>query len=159
MIHWTGAAKFYCFHYDKEGELKVYELDKIPDEEIERMFECEYTNTKYQRPELAIDSDLIQKFEDAELLLQKIEDERKTAEVMCKDLRQQVLELFEKQNIKSWESPDKKIKVTYVPEIDRITCDSNKVNHMFPQVFIETQKITKIKPQIRIKIRENEEDD
>ena len=36
VLKWKGASEFYCFHYDpKTGEMKVYELEKVPDEEIE----------------------------------------------------------------------------------------------------------------------------
>ena len=67
------------------------------------------------------------------------------------------MKLFEEQGIKSWESPDKKLLVTYIPQIEQIRVDSAKLKKKFPQVFTECQKVSKVKPQIRVTVRGEED--
>jgi hypothetical protein len=159
LLKWKGATKFFCFHYDKDnGDMKVVELDKIDDSEIERLIECEYNNEKYQRKQLVIDKELQEKYLKAEqvcfVLEQKYEELKKTRD----NLREQIKSLFESQRIKSWESPNKSVLITYVEPVDRISVDSAKLKKEYPQVFGTCQKITKVKSQIRVKIRGKEDE-
>ena len=158
LLGWKGAKEFYCFHYDtKTGEMTVYELEKVADEEIERLIECEYKGETYQRPTLVIDPELQEKYllaeEEFVMLETKANELKKTRDM----LREQLLELFEKQVIKSWESPNKKLLVTYVAPIDRIGVDNSKLKKEFPQVFTACQKLTHTKAQLRVKIRGEED--
>ena len=156
-FYWKGATKFFCFHYDtKSGELSVKELDKIPDAEIERLIQCEMNGEIYKRQQLAVDKDLQKRFLTAEEFLVKMELVYKEAEANAKALREEMLALFEKQGIKTWESPNKKVQVTYVEPIDKISVDSQKLKKEFPQVYTECQKLTKTKAQLRVKVREEE---
>lgn len=158
LLNWKGAKRFICFHYDpKTGEMTTYELEKIPDEEIEKLIECEYKGEIYQRPMLVIDPDLQKQFLMAEETLALIEKEREVAETKAKLLREQLLEIFKQQGIKSWESPNGKIKVTYVAPIDKLGVDNAKLKKEYPQVFSECQKITHTKEQIRVKVRGEED--
>lgn len=159
LLNWKGASKFYCFHYDpKSGEMTVYELEKIADEEIERLIDCEYHNEIYQRKELAIDPVLQEQYLQAEESFMAVEQQAKELQKKRDELREQILLLFEQQGIKSWESPDKKILVTYVAPMDRITVDSSKLKTKFPQVYSECQKVSHTKSQLRVKVRGEDED-
>ena len=159
ILNWKGAKEFYCFHYDpKLGEMTVYTLEKVADEEIERLIEAEYNNEIYKRPELVIDPELQEKYLLAEQQVILMEQETKKIQAIRDELRQQILELFEQQSIKSWESPDKKLLVTYVAPMDRLGVDSAKLKTKFPQVFTECQKVTHIKAQLRVKLRGEDED-
>ena len=60
---WSGAKKFYCFHYDpKTAKMTIYELEKIADEEIEKLIECERKGEKYVRPNLYLAKEMQDKF-------------------------------------------------------------------------------------------------
>ena len=131
--------------------MTVYELEKVADEEIERLIECEYKGETYQRAVLVVDPELQSKFLQAEEYLAQVET--------AKAIREQMLSLFEKQGIKSWESPSGKIKVTYVEPTDRVGVDSAKLKKEYPQVFSDCQKLTKVKSQIRVKVRGDEDDE
>lgn len=158
-LNWSyGATKMLCFHYDlTEGELHVYELDKIPDVEIERLLEAEKEGKKFQRAELSIDNELRDMYIRAEREVMDIEAQAKTAAQRRDELRAKVLSLFEEQNIKSWESPEGAFRITYIPPQDRITVDSAKLRRSFPQIYSQCTKITKVKSQIRfIKKEEGE---
>lgn len=159
LLNWKGAKNFYCFHYNpSSGSMTVYELEKIGDEEIEKLIECEYNNEIYQRPLLVIDPELQKQYLLAEEKFYALEKQTKELQATRDGLRNQILELFEKQGIKSWESPDNKILVTYVAPIDSIRVDSAKLKNNYPQVFSECQKITHTKAQLRVKLRGEDED-
>jgi hypothetical protein len=160
LLNWKGAKKFYCFHYEpKTGEMNVYELEKIADEEIEKLIDCELHNEIYQRAELVIDPELQVQFLKAEEYLAQIEQTYKQAEENARVIREQMLSIFEKQGIKSWESPTGKIKVTYVAPIDSLRVDNAKLKKKYPQVFSECQKISHSKAQIRVKVRGEDDDE
>lgn len=159
VLNWKGAKFFYCFHYDpKTAEMKVYELEKVPDEEIEKLLQCEFDGTTYQRPTLIVDPELEKRFLSAEEYLVQAETIYKQAQDNAKAIREEMLAIFEKQGIKSWESPNKKLKVTYVEPIDRISVDSKKLKEKYPQVYSECQSLTKVKAQIRVKVRDEEDE-
>lgn len=155
-LNWKGATKFYCFHYNpKTGDMKVYELDKIPDEEIRRLITCEKNGEMYQRAVLSVDKELQAKVEQAEMFLIEKEKEYKQAEETAKALREQLCKAFEEQGIKSWETD--KVKVTYIAPIERVSVDSKKLKETYPQAFINCQKITKVKANVRVALKGEED--
>lgn len=155
-INWKSADKLICFHYNKKtGEMTVYELEKIPDIEIERLIKCEYKGEKYKRPVLVVDNEIREQFLQAEKRLAEIELERKNAEKTVKELREKFCELFEQQGIESWISPNGLIKVTYVAPCDSLTVDTRKLKDNYPQVFDKCQKLTKKKSYVKVTIKED----
>lgn len=158
VLNWKGAKEFWCLHYNKKtGELTPIELEKVEDTEIENLLDCERKGEIYQRPMLVIDKELELQFLQAEEELSKIELAHKQAEEKSKALRQQLCELFEKQGIYSWESPQGKIKVTYIRPSEQIRVDSDKLKEKYPQVYTECQKLIKKKGYVLVTLREDEE--
>ena len=154
LLNWKGAKRFICFHYDpKTGKMTAHELNKVADEEIERLLDCELHNEIYQRPMLVIDPELQQKYLQAEENFIDFEKQIKAVQKVRDDLRAEMLRLFEEQGIKSWESPDGKLLVTYIPQTEQVRVDSTKLKTKFPQVFTECQKLSKVKSQIRVTVR------
>ena len=154
LLNWKGAKRFICFHYDpKTGKMTAHELNKVADEEIERLLDCELHDEIYQRPMLVIDPELQQKYLQAEENFIDFEKQIKAVQKVRDDLRAEMLRLFEEQGIKSWESPDGKLLVTYIPQTEQMRVDSTKLKTKFPQVFTECQKLSKVKSQIRVTVR------
>ena len=154
LLNWKGAKRFICFHYDpKTGKMTPHELNKVADEEIERLLDCELHDEIYQRPMLVIDPELQQKYLQAEENFIAFEKQIKDVQKVRDDLRAEMLRLFEEQGIKSWESPDGKLLVTYIPQTEQVRVDSTKLKTKFPQVFTECQKLSKVKSQIRVTVR------
>lgn len=159
LLNWKGAKKFFCFHYDtKTEEMTIHELKKVDDEEIERLLDCELHGEIYQRPNLIIDPELEKRYLAAEETFIAFEKQAKEAQKARDDLRAEILKLFEEQKIKSWESPDKKVLITYIPQAEQIRVDSSKLKTKYPQVFTECQKISKVKSQIRVTFRGEEDE-
>ena len=151
---WTGAKKFYCFHYDpKTAKMTIYELEKIADEEIEKLIECEHKGEKYVRPNLYLDKEMQDKFLLAEQLLAQKQAEYKQAEAEADKIREEILQAFEKQHILSWESPNKKVKVTYVHKTDVESVDKAKLKKDFPTVYNKVIKLTSRKAYIKIETK------
>ena len=154
VLNWKGAKRFICFHYDpKTAEMTPYELDKVSDDEIEKLIEAEYNGKIYKRSVLVLDPELEQQYLQAEEQFLAIEKQAKDMQKTRDELRSRLKDLMEQQGIKSWETKDGKILVTYVAPIDSIRVDNTKLKEKYPQVFTECQKITHTKAQIRVTIR------
>ena len=152
-LKWKGAKEFYCFQYDpKTGKMKEHVLQKISDEEIERLIDCEMKGELYQRPVLVVDKELQEKFEKAESLLIEKELEFKKAEAEAKTIREELCKKMEEQGIKSWETQN--LKLTYVAPIERLTVDSKKLKEKYPVAYTECQKLSKIKATVRVTLKE-----
>lgn len=157
MIKWNGASRFICFHYDpKTGGMQDIELEKVSDEEIERLIECEYNGEIYQRPNLVVDPELEKRFLQAEQQLAELERAKIQIETVAKECREKLCELFEQQKLTYWKSPNELISVTYVSPSEKITVDSKKLKEKYPQVYAECQKLSKTKAYVRVKLGEEE---
>jgi hypothetical protein len=160
LLNWKGAKRFICFHYDpKTGKMTAHELNKVADEEIERLLDCELHNEIYQRPMLVVDPELQQKYLQAEENFIAFEKQLEAIQKVRDDLRAEMLRLLEEQGIKSWESPNGKLLVTYIPQSEHLRVDSTKLKTKFPQVFTECQKLLKVKSQIRVTFRGEDDED
>ena len=152
---WKGAKKFLCTHFDpKSGKLTVKELEKIPDTEIEKLFTAEFKGEKYIRPALVVENDLRLRLEAAETALVEIERAAKTAKENAEKCRAALMAEMERQGIYSYET--EKVRVTYRAGYDRVTVDSTKLRRELPQVYGEYSKVTKVKPAVEIKIKEED---
>lgn len=154
ILNWGGAKEFYCFHYDPSTcKMTVHELTKIDDSEIEKLIECEYKGEIYQRPQLVIDPELQNRYLQAEEQFLDIETKAKQLQATRDELRAEIVKLFEQQGIKSWESPNGKFLVTYVAPQEQVRVDSKKLKEEYPQAFTKCQKLVKVKSQIRVTLR------
>ncbi len=156
-FHWKGATKFYCFWYTKDGELQVKELEKVPDEEIVKLLMAEYKGDKYQRPQLVIEGELQAEFEQAELQLVELGRSYKSAKATVEELRAKLKDEMERQGIRSFQTD--KVRLTYIPQNDRYTVDSTKLKRLYPQVYGECVKLTKVAPSLRITIKGETDDE
>ena len=79
--------------------------------------------------------------------------EYKQAEAEADKIREEILQAFEKQHILSWESPNKKVKVTYVHKTDVESVDKAKLKKDFPTVYNKVIKLTSRKAYIKIETK------
>lgn len=151
--NWKGANKFYCFHHT-DDEMKIVELEKISDTEIERLLEAEYNNEIYQRPMLVVSSELQAEIEKAENTLLEVELARKKAETYVKELRAKLLAEMERQGIDLWETEQFRVKKVY--GYDKQQVDTAKLKKEYPMAYVNCQKITKVNPSIRVTVKGEE---
>ena len=151
VIKWKGANEFLCFHYTKDGEMEVIKLNKIPDEEIERLLEAEYNGEIYERKELVVDSDISLGLTNLTLAIDTMEERLAKMKEQQQKYRDILKDAMEKQGIKSFEND--KVKITYVCPQDRLSVDSAKLKKEYPQIWGECQKLTKVKSSLKITIK------
>lgn len=156
-FNWKGASKFYCFHFDKgeSGELKVIELEKIPDSEIERLLECEYNNERYTRQELVVAPELQLEFTKRQKSIIRLKKQLESAEQRMEKIKDALIELFEQQKILKWETDG--LVVTYRAETETHSIDSTKLKRELPQVYDKYQKVSKRKATVVITVKGGDE--
>lgn len=155
-INWKGADELLCFHYTKDGELEVVKLDRIPDEEIERLFACEYFGEKYERKMLVVDNEIALNLDNVTLAINRAETTLKKLKAQQDKYKDIIKDAMREQGIKSYE--DDVIKITYVGAIEKTVVDSEKLKRTYPQVWEDVQKISKVKDSVRIKIKGEEDE-
>lgn len=92
----------------------------------------------------------------AETLVEQIinfEAKRKIIEEKEKVFKEELLKTMEKYNIKSWESPDKSLLITYVPETLSTTFDSKAFSKDDFETYQKYLKDVNRKASIRLTIR------
>lgn len=151
--NWQGANKFYCFQHTDE-EMKVIELEKVSDAEIEKLLEAEFHNEIYQRPMLVIEKELKAEIERAERTLLEVELARKQAEAYAKELRAKLLAEMERQGVDLWETEQFRVKKVY--GYDKQQVDSAKLKREYPMAYINCQNIIKVKPSVRVTVKGEE---
>lgn len=95
----------------------------------------------------------------AERAIEQIKDferKRKLIDEKEKNFKDQLLKAMEEHNIKSYESPDKTLKITYTPENIAMTFDSARFKEDHLDMYFDYQKETTRKASIRMTIREEE---
>jgi hypothetical protein len=80
----------------------------------------------------------------------------KTWEEREKEYRARLLEIFKQQGIMSWESPNKKFKITYVPESEQMRVDSAVLKKQFPQIYGQVAKSVRKSDYLLIKERKDD---
>lgn len=96
----------------------------------------------------------------AEKAIEQIKDyERKIKLINEKEaeFKEQLLKAMEEYNIKSYESPDKTLKITYVPENVSSIFDTKRFKEEHLDMYFEYLKDSTRKPSIRMTIRDEVE--
>lgn len=150
-ITWKASDKkrYLCFHFDKKtGDMKVVELQPIPDEEIEELFKCYLEGRIYQRKGLVLADEMRMQVEELEHEMGLAEDYYKAVKARVEDMRKKLIEEMERQNIISYETDE--FKITYVPAYDRTSVDSAKLKKLYPNAYSDCQKNSKVKSSVRV---------
>lgn len=153
-FNWKGADELMCFHYAKDGTMEVIKLNRIGDEEIERLFEAEYKGEIYERRELAIDDEIkgnmlnvARSIEEAEKTLKKLKEQQKAYLDIIK-------KAMEEQGIKKVENDY--FSVTYVYPYEKADVDKTKLKRDYPQVYTNCIKQTQVRAQVKLTLKGEE---
>ena len=150
----THFDQMYIFHLRDDKSTPIL-IEHIPDEEIDKLLECERTGKIYSEPnsDLIIPIELLARAEDAERELARVELLKKEAESTAKEFRQALYELMEQQNIASWETLDKSMLITRVAPVTKTTIDSTKLKMEMPDIAEKYAKTSTASGYVRITIR------
>lgn len=148
--NYIRADKFFGFHF-KDGKMRLHELAKIPDSEIEKLLEAEANDTQYKAVELTTSGELQKQWENAENALIAIETQYKAAQEQAKALREEMCKLMKEQGVRSFETD--RLKLTFGDETERVTVDSKKLQKDFPEAYEACQKKSTVKASVRLTVK------
>lgn len=88
-----------------------------------------------------------------------LEKQKKLIEETEKELKAKLEAVMSKNNISSYETNDKKIKISYTPETTYETFDKEQLFIDYPDIYRKYVKETPRKASVRITIREEKENE
>jgi hypothetical protein len=142
---WINRLK--VFHLCENS--KIIELEPIPQEEVDRLLECERQGIIYTPP--AIEPSLAMAVYQAEQVIQQIKQQQEEAEANMKALHEKLMEAMQKKGIKSFEN--ERIKICVVEPSTRESVDSKKLKEDMPEVYKQYLKTCNVKGSVRITLR------
>lgn len=143
--------EFYVFHLCDKS--KYTKLEHIPQEDLDALLDCERNGTLYKPRELAVKGELLLRAAEAERALKEAETVKKAAEENAKNIRAELLAAMEAQKIKSFETADKSMLITYIAPTTRETVDGARLKKDHPEIAKEYTKISSVKASVRVTVR------
>lgn len=150
-LNGTKMDKGQAYHFNKDGELTVVDIQLKPMEEVERLMECERKGEIFKQ-ELAINDVSVQALAEAEKIIKYFEEKKKEAEVKAAQMREALLIAMENQGVKSFENEN--IKITYVAPSTRKSIDSTRLRNEMPEIAKQFEKVSKVNASLRITLKE-----
>lgn len=144
--------RFYIFHLGAKSEPIL--LERIPEEEVERLIDCERAGTLYSDGGLDIPSELLARVQEAECELIRAEQAKKEAEATAQEYRAKLCALMEEQNISSFETADKTMLITRVAPTTKTSIDGTRLKKELPEIAEKYAKTTNVKGYVKVTIRE-----
>lgn len=133
-----------CIHLPV-GKGRYIKLPRVPDAEIERLFECERHGELYKPALPAIPQSLMDTVVELEREAKRIEEQKKT-------LKEELLNAMEKAGIKKLENDQ--LTITYTFPTTKNQVDSKKLKEAFPDVYEQCTKTSKVSASVRITVKE-----
>ena len=143
--------EFYVFHLCEKS--KYIPLEHIPAEEVEKLLECERKGEIYKPRTLMVPSELLAAAEQAERAVKVAEAAKKEAEANANEIRAQLIAAMEAQGIKSFETADKSMLITYVAPSVRQGLDGELLKKEHPELVQKYVKTSTVKASVRITVR------
>lgn len=144
--------KLICFHFPDENTIKTVELTPIPEEEIERLLECEQNFTLYQRRKMELDFIDAEKIVAVQQGLKRLDEQKKELQKQEDELKEFLISKMEENVVKSIDNSY--FKITYVESFTTERIDSIRLKKEKPELAAEYTKTTTVKPSVRITLKE-----
>lgn len=144
-------TKGQAYHFDKDGNLNVVDIELIPRGEVIKLLECERRGELYQHG-LAVDPNELAQLVEVEALIKSYEEQKKQAEAKAQELRAAIMEAMEKNGVKKFEND--RIAITYVEPTTRTGIDTRKLKKDLPHIVETYTTTTNVKASLRITLKE-----
>lgn len=144
--------RLYIFHLGAKSEPIL--LERIPEEEVDRLIDCERAGTLYTDEGLSVPPELLARVQEAESELARAEAAKKEAEATAQGYREQLYALMEKQSISSFETADKTMLITRVAPTTKTGIDGTLLKKELPEIAAKYSKTTNVKGYVKVTIRE-----
>jgi hypothetical protein len=151
MAHGATPRKGNAYHFQADGTLKVVDIPLKPMAEVMRLLDCERNGEAYTQ-ELAVSHTDIEELAELELLIKRIEEQKKAAEAQAQELRVAIMQAMEANGVMSFENEN--VKLTYVAPTTRTSIDSAKLKKELPEIAEKYTKTSNVKASLRITLKE-----
>lgn len=134
----NASPKLNCDYFQTgQTNFERIALNKVSDEEIIRLLECELKDEKYEpkEVELILGNYSVEDLTRKEIELAEYELKAKDLKKELEEMRAKVKDTLEKENIKSWKSPNEIVKYTYVSGTKYARLDSVKLKTNNPELY------------------------
>ena len=153
MAHGATPTRGNAYHFQSDGTLKVVDIPLKPLKEVARLMDCERNGEIYrQELALAVNHTDIEELAELELLIKRIEEQKKVAEAQAQDLRAAIMQAMEQNGVMSFENEN--VKLTYVAPTTRTSIDSAKLKKELPEIAEKYTKTSNVKASLRITLKE-----
>lgn len=142
-------GNIYVIHF-VDGKGKFIKLNRISNEEIERLFECEKNGTIYERKAIVLTDEEIYDLRKIEEFIQTWKEELAIHEKLEQEFKDKLLAEMEKHDIYKFEVAN--MQITRVPSTNRLTIDSTKLKKEYPEIAEKCTKSTTVKGYVKITI-------
>lgn len=148
------ADKIGAIHFNN-GKAKLVMLEFIPNEEIERLLECEKNGEIYTKNQLVINKSTEQRLLEIQRNLSELKAVKEQLEAEEENIKAMLLEECEKNGIDSFENDYFKIK--YVAPTTKESLDSKALKSEMPEIYNKFVKKSNVKAYIKITLKEVKE--
>ena len=141
-MHGVTIDKIACFHFSEKK--RYIALDRVSNEEIERLFECERNNQIMPSQNAELATNLIQQ-------IALLEQESKRIEDVKSALKKEITAAMKERNIKKFENED--IRLTYVAPTVRQSVDSKKLKEKYNDIYEECLSEKPVGEGVRVTVK------
>lgn len=150
------VPKVYALHFNKANKASLVEIQRLPREQVEELFQAEregriYSPVPVEQPNA---DKAVQKLYEVTKYIENLKERIKIAEQEHKQLQQEFLEQMEATHTKSIVTGF--CRITYIPESNREGIDTKLLKEEQPQIYEQYKKYTIVKPSVRITIKQDD---
>lgn len=146
------ATKGQAFHFNADGRLNVVDIPLKPNEEVERLFECERNDEIYTQNLSTITEEEFARLAEIEKVIAEAEATKKSAEAQRDELKAAIMAAMERHGVKTFEN--EKVKLTHIAPSTRTTIDTTRLKAEQPAIAEQYAKTNKTKANLKITIKE-----
>lgn len=150
-------SKLAVFHFDKEGNLKVKEVQPKTKKAVQELFDWYLNNTETFVPSIDVDPTELAKLVEAQKIIEKCELELKAAQDNAKAVREAIIEAMKYNGVPKYE--DDKIVITYIAPTTSQVIDSKRLKEEQPELYNKYIKVTQKSESVRIKLKKEKENE
>ena len=136
------------------GEAKLVLLEKIPLENICKLLQCEEDGICYHDTYSLLSVGNEELIIECEKQIVELQKQIKLMQTQTLFIREQLMYAVEKSGVNHHELGGGQLLITYVPKGEKKTLDIEKLKEEQPEIYEKYLKTTKVKEQLRIKLRD-----
>lgn len=141
-----------AFHFDKDGNLEVVDIAFKPEEEVQKLFECERKGQLYERDYSAVISPAqIAKIEEAETLIALAKKTQEQAEQTLKVIKEALVKIMEENAITTFTANT--LRFTYISPYKKQVLDTARIKKEMPEISEKYTKTQDVGASVKIEVK------